>query len=169
MAVVDRAYDTRLQREVAVKLLDLRRGSDRDARARFETEARAAASINHPRVVAVHDVGVEGDLLYIVMECLPGASLATALRTGPLPFDRVHEVLADVLAGLGAAHEKGVLHRDIKPSHVLIDIDGHVKLADFGIATTGEADLTATGIVIGTAAYLAPERIAGGRATVSSD
>ncbi len=109
-------------------------------------------------------------MLFIVMECLPGPSLADELRREePMSFDRVIAVLTDVLDGLEAAHAKGVLHRDIKPSNVLIDTDGRAKLADFGIATTAEADLTNTGVVIGTPAYLAPERVAGRRATVRSD
>ncbi len=170
MAVVHRAYDESLHREVAVKLLDASRGLDPNLQARFESEARAAASISHPRVVAVHDVGTDGDLLYIVMECLPGTTLADELRaSGPLPIDRAIVVLTDVLDGLGAAHARGVLHRDIKPSNVLIDSDGRAKVADFGIATTAGGDLTKTGTVIGSAAYLAPERVDGRRATERSD
>ena len=170
MAVVHRAYDESLHREVAVKLLDASRGLDPNLQARFESEARAAASISHPRVVAVHDVGTDGDLLYIVMECLPGTTLADELRgSGPLPIDRAIAVLTDVLDGLGAAHARGVLHRDIKPSNVLIDSDGRAKVADFGIATTAGGDLTKTGTVIGSAAYLAPERVDGRRATERSD
>ena len=143
MAVVYRAFDERLHREVAVKLLDPSQQRDDALQARFEIEARAAAAINHPRVVAVYDVGTEGDLLFIVMECLPGPTLADELRrVGPLPHARVTTVLTDVLDGLGAAHTQGVLHRDIKPSNVLIDADGRAKLADFGIATTTGNDLT---------------------------
>ena len=170
MAVVYRAFDERLHREVAVKLLDPSQQRDDALRARFEIEARAAAAINHPRVVAVYDVGTEGDLLFIVMECLPGPTLADEFRrVGPLPHARVTTVLTDVLDGLGAAHTQGVLHRDIKPSNVLIDADGRAKLADFGIATTTGNDLTDTGLVIGTPSYLAPERVAGRRASVQSD
>ena len=162
MAVVYRAFDERLHREVAVKLLDPSQQRDDALQARFEIEARAAAAINHPRVVAVYDVGTEGDLLFIVMECLPGPTLADEFRrVGQLPHARVTTVLTDVLDGLGAAHTQGVLHRDIKPSNVLIDADGRAKLADFGIATTTGNDLTNTGLVIGTPSYLAPERIAG--------
>jgi serine/threonine protein kinase len=173
MAIVYRAVDARLHREVAVKVLDAMRGADAEQRARFEIEARAAASITHPNVVAVHDVGIEGDppnvVPYIVMECLPGRTLADEVRTGPLSAARATAVLDDVLAALGAAHAKGVLHRDIKPSNVLLDEDGRVKLADFGIARVAPGDLTITGMVMGTPAYLAPERVAGRPATVESD
>ena len=160
MAIVYRAVDERLHRDVAVKVLDAMRGADREQRARFEIEARAAASITHPNVVAVHDFGIEGDppnvVPYIVMECLPGRTLADELRAGPLPAARAVAVLDDILAALGAAHAKGVLHRDIKPGNVLLDEGGRVKLADFGIARVAPGDLTLTGMVMGTPAYLAP-------------
>jgi serine/threonine protein kinase len=169
MAVVFRAVDERLHRNVAVKLM--RDGGEIDPRlrARFEAEAHAAAAINHPNVVAVHDVGTDHDVLFIVMERLPGATLADELLRGRMHVEPLAGVLRDVLAGLGAAHASGVLHRDIKPSNILIDTNGTAKLADFGIATTAAMDLTDTGIVIGTPQYLAPERIAGRRATVHSD
>ncbi len=169
MAVVYRAIDERLGREVAVKLLDPARYGNDDALARFEREAQAAASIQHPNVVAVHDFGRDGDVLFIVMECLPGRTMADEIAAGPLEVSRVTALLDDVLAGLAAAHDKQVLHRDIKPGNVLITVDGRAKLADFGIAAASQHDLTETGVVIGTAAYLAPERVRGGRATVRSD
>ena len=169
MAVVYRAIDERLDRAVAVKLLDPARYGNDDALARFEREAQAAASIQHPNVVAVHDFGRDGDVLFIVMECLPGRTMADEIAAGPLEVSRVTALLDDVLAGLAAAHDKQVLHRDIKPGNVLITVDGRAKLADFGIAAASQHDLTETGVVIGTAAYLAPERVRGGRATVRSD
>jgi serine/threonine protein kinase len=173
MAVVYRAVDERLHREVAVKVLDSMRGADAEQRTRFEVEARAAGSITHPNVVAVHDFGIDGDppnvVPYIVMECLPGGTLADELAAGPLPAARATAVLDDILAALGAAHAKGVLHRDIKPGNVLLDEGGRVKLADFGIARVAPRDLTLTGMVMGTPAYLAPERVAGRPATVRSD
>jgi len=169
MAVVYRAIDERLGREVAVKLLDPARYGNDDAQARFEREAQAAASIQHPNVVAVHDFGRDGEAFFMVMECLPGRTLADEIASGPLEVTRAAALLDDVLAGLAAAHEKQVLHRDIKPGNVLITADGRAKLADFGIAAFAHHDLTETGVVIGTAAYLAPERVRGGRATVRSD
>ena len=173
MAIVYRAFDERLDRDVAVKVLDTMHGADSEQRARFEIEARAAASITHPNVVAVHDVGIEGDppnvLPYIVMECLPGRTLADEFAAGPWPAARANAVLDEILAALGAAHAKGVLHRDIKPGNVLLDESGRAKLADFGIARITPGDLTLTGMVMGTPAYLAPERVAGRPATVRSD
>ena len=170
MAIVYRALDERLDRDVAVKVLDTMRGADSEQQARFEIEARAAASITHPNVVAVHDVGIEGDppnvVPYIVMECLPGRTLADEFAAGPLTAARAHAVLDEILAALGAAHAKGVLHRDIKPGNVLLDEGGRAKLADFGIARITPGDLTLTGMVMGTPAYLAPERVAGRPATV---
>jgi eukaryotic-like serine/threonine-protein kinase len=165
-----RARDRVLDRTVAIKCFDPTKWATPDGRARFETEARLAASVNHPRVVTVFDVGVAGDVPYLVMECLPGNTLADDIRDGPLPVARACEVLADVLAGLQAAHRCGVIHRDLKPANILFDDDGRAKLADFGIARTGtDQHLTATGIVVGTPAYLAPERVAGEPATVQSD
>ena len=169
MAVVYRAVDEVLGREVAVKLLDPRRYGGDDGPDRFEREARAAASIGHPNVVAVHDYGRDGDVLFIVMECLPGRTLADEVRSGPRPTGLVGARLGDVLAGLAAAHDKDILHRDIKPGNVLITADDRAKLADFGIATFADEDRTETGLVVGTAAYLAPERVRGARATPRSD
>jgi len=165
-----RARDRVLGRTVAVKCFDPKKWSSPDGRARFELEARLAASVNHPRVVTVFDVGVAGDVPYLVMECLPGNTLADDIREGPLAVARACEVLVDVLAGLQAAHECGVIHRDLKPANILFDDDGRAKLADFGIATSGtDRHITATGIVVGTPAYLSPERVAGEPATVRSD
>jgi len=164
------AHDRRLDRTVAIKFFDLRAWPSTDGRARFDAEARLAAAVNHPNVVHVYDVGVDGNRPYIVMECLPGSTLADALEAGPLPVSRACDVIVDVLHGLGAAHAAGVLHRDLKPGNVLFDAEGNAKVADFGIATSSEhSDLTATGTVVGTPAYLAPERVSGDRATVRSD
>src|SRR5262245_12066840 len=167
MGEVRRAYDKRLSRYVAIKLFP-HLDSDRD-RARFEAEARAAAAVAHPNVVAVHDVGVE-PVPFLVMEFLPGGTLADELRDGALPIPRALAVGTQVLAGLGAAHDKGVIHRDLKPANVLFTNDGHAKLGDFGIAISLDAvTLTDTGIVIGTPAYVAPERLEGEPANVQSD
>jgi eukaryotic-like serine/threonine-protein kinase len=168
MGEVRVARDRRLGREVAVKLLARPALSAAD-RARFEAEARAAAAVTHPNVVAVYDYGVE-PVPYLVMECLPGRTLADDLQFGPLAIARAVEIVRDVLAGLGAAHEKDVVHRDIKPGNVLFADDGSAKVADFGIATSGDGSgLTETGMVVGTPAYVAPERLEGEPASVRSD
>src|SRR4051812_25086469 len=137
MGRVHRARDERLGRDVAVKVLPFAGASEAD-RARFEREARMAARVSHPNVVAVHDVGDEDGQLYIVMENLPGTTFADELRHGPLPVARVSDVAADLLRALAAAHDEGVLHRDIKPGNVLLTADGTAKLGDFGIAKVGD-------------------------------
>jgi eukaryotic-like serine/threonine-protein kinase len=169
MGSVHLARDRRLTRDVAIKVLDPDRRSRPDVLARFEYEARAAAAASHPNVVAVYDFGDDGQYVYLVMEALTGATLHDEIRRGPMAPARVVPVLQDVLAGLASAHQHGILHRDIKPGNVLFDERGRAKLADFGVATAGGGDLTQAGIVLGTPAYLAPERLAGEPATVRSD
>src|SRR4051812_10518944 len=169
-AEVRRGFDRVLGRTVAIKCFDHRRPSTTAGRQRFELEARLAAGLTHPNIVAVYDLGLDGNTPFLVMECLPGTTLADEIAAGPLSVERVRVILHEVLSALGAAHARGVLHRDIKPSNVLIARDGHVKLADFGIARSEDTrDLTETGMVIGTPAYLAPERLMGSSATVGSD
>lgn len=169
MATVHDGWDARLGRPVAIKLLHPALGIDVDARARFEFEARSAAALNHPNIVVVHGFGEERGRAYLIMERLPGQSLADTLAHGPLPPDRVRAVLSDVLAGLGAAHAARILHRDIKPGNVVFDAAGTAKIADFGIAKSGGTDLTQAGQMVGTMAYLSPERIAGRAATPFDD
>ena len=129
-------------------------------RTRIEAEARAAASVVHPNVVTVFDSGVEGGHPFIVMERLDGRNLADELRGGPISVDAVRSMAVQVLDGLGAAHQLGVLHRDVKPSNVLTTAVGGWKVADFGIAKVIDSDLTltATNEVLGSPAYMAPER-----------
>jgi serine/threonine-protein kinase len=172
------AHDELLDRPVALKILQSA-VPDAHARARFLREARAAAALVHPNVVTVFDIGaVDGPLTgdgttpYIAMELVDGPSLAQVIAgRGPLPVADAVEVTRQVLAGLGAAHARGLLHRDVKPSNALLAPDGTVKLTDFGIATgtAGGLTLTQPGAVLGTVAYLAPERVAGEAATVASD
>src|SRR5262249_18507802 len=139
-------------------------------RARFEVEARLAAAVTHPNVVLIYDVGVDDGVPFLVMECLPGNTLADEIRGGPLPIDRVRTTARAVLDALAAAHALGVLHRDLKPANVLMTADGRPKLTDFGIATSETVnELTASGLVVGTPAYIAPERVEGKSATVQSD
>ncbi|MDV6245574.1 serine/threonine-protein kinase [Rhodococcus opacus] len=169
MADVHDGWDLRLQRPVAIKVLRPELASVPDTRRRFEAEARLAATLNHPNVVAVHDCGEDAGAAYIVMERLPGRTLADEIAAGPVPDARVRSILADVLAALGAAHGAGILHRDIKPGNVLFTAAGTVKVADFGIAKSAASDHTATGQVLGTVAYLSPDRILGTPATTSDD
>ena len=169
MAEVRDGWDTRLDRAVAIKLLHPAFCVDPDNRRRFETEARAAARLNHPHIVAVHDSGEHAGTPFIVMERLPGRTLADALVRGPLPQDQVRWILNDVLSALSAAHAAGILHRDIKPANILFTNSGDVKVADFGIAKSAGAPATMTGQIVGTMAYLSPDRLAGRPATVTDD
>ena len=170
MGEVRTAHDERLQRDVAVKFLRPDLTVDASARGRFEEEAHAAARIGHPNAVTVFDTGEHDGQAYIVMECLPGRTLADEIAEGALAPDRARRVILDVLGALGAAHELGVLHRDIKPGNILLTGDGRAKLADFGIAKTAEGmDHTMTGQVMGTPAYMPPERLEGRPATPQSD
>jgi serine/threonine-protein kinase len=177
MAEVRTGWDRRLSRAVAVKTLLPELAERPGIRERFEGEARAAARLAHPNAVAVFDVGEEGGVPFLVMEQVMGPTLEQELAGGPLDVGRVLRLGTELLAALGAAHAAGLVHRDVKPANVLITQDGSAKVADFGIAkavtdedgTDPQTDLTTTGQMIGTVAYMAPERLAGRRATVQSD
>jgi protein kinase-like protein len=177
MARVYDAYDDRLERPVAVKILHRATEALPGMRRRFEQEARIAARLIHPYIVAVLDYGEDYDACYLVMERLPGTTLRDEMSRGPAPMRRVVLVMMETLTALEAAHRYGVLHRDIKPSNILHQDDGHTKIADFGIAKSVDLqplnepadDVTQTGIVLGTPGYLAPERRTGQPASVRSD
>ena len=174
MAEVRAGTDLRLERPVAIKFLLPEMAARPDIRTRFEAEARAAASLSHPNAVAVFDTGEHAGAPYIVMERLPGETLADRIGTGPAPdVEAVRTLALEVLGALGAAHAAGLVHRDVKPANILLAADGRAKVADFGIAKsvqeTAGGDLTATGQVFGTPAYLAPERVDGAPATPQAD
>jgi serine/threonine protein kinase len=171
MATVELALDEQLGRRVAVKRLFASLAGDDVFQTRFLREARMAAGLSHPNLVAVYDVGEEDGLPYIVMEYVEGETLAELMaRTGPMPPDRAVDLLLQVCAGLEHAHAAGLVHRDIKPQNLLVRSDGVAKIADFGIARTHQAtQLTQAGTVLGTAAYLAPEQAAGERVTAAAD
>ncbi|WP_392542062.1 protein kinase domain-containing protein [Oryzobacter telluris] len=173
MGEVWRGTDTVLGREVAIKTIDLRSVHDETGAARFEREARATAGLNHPGIVTVHDSGVEDDTAFLVMELLPGPSLAERLREGPLPVEEVVAVGEQVATALDAAHARGLVHRDIKPGNIAYAEDGRIRVLDFGITqlgdTPGSQALTATHTVMGTAEYLAPEQALGGRVDGRAD
>lgn len=170
MAEVRDGWDTRLNRPVAVKLLHPHFNADADARARFCDEARSAAALSHPNIVAVHDFGEHDGLPFIVMERLPGRTLADLIARGPMPPSQVRSMLDDVLAALDVAHAAGVVHRDIKPGNILLSAAGdRMQVADFGIAKSGGAAHTMTGQIIGTLCYMSPERISGAPASVADD
>ncbi len=172
MAEVYRGTDLRLGREVAVKILRPQYASDQKFLERFLQEARAMASFSHPNIVNVYDVGREGRRYYIVMEYVPGTDLRHLIRQqAPLSVQQALEIARQIAAGVGAAHRKGIVHRDIKPGNVLITPSGEAKVADFGIARamTDTQHLTEPGVVWGTTAYLSPEQIRGEPATPASD
>jgi len=175
MGRVWRANDTRLGRDVAVKVLRSELTSDATFLTRFRTEARHAALLTDPNVAAVHDYGESSDAdggAYLVMELVEGQALSDLLRLAPGGLD-VHRTLAIVrqtASALAAAHAAGVVHRDVKPANIVVTSTGQVKLTDFGIAwSAANPRLTSTGEVIGTAHYLAPEQVEGQTATASSD
>jgi eukaryotic-like serine/threonine-protein kinase len=171
MATIYRARDAQLDRDVAVKLLRPEFGQDPDFLARFRDEARSAASLSHPNIVAVFDSGEEGSDPYIVMELVEGQDLASILReNGPLAPRQAARVAAEVAKALHAAHVRGIVHRDVKPSNILIGRDGRVKVADFGIARAmDDAQLTLPGVTMGSVHYFAPEQARGEPATAASD
>ncbi len=171
MAVVYLADDSELGRPVAIKLLADNLAEDADFRARFLREARLAARLNHPHIVQVFDIGEHDGRPFIVMEYVPGGTLAGELaRARRLAAERVTEVALECCAGLACAHAAGLVHRDIKPENVLVADGGTVKISDFGIARAAdEARLTLTGSILGTARYLAPEQALGGQVTPAAD
>ncbi len=166
-----RATDNVLMRPVAVKLLHSSFAGEPEARARFGSEARHAAALSHENVARVYDYGGPAHAQsYLVMELIEGPSLAGVLAGGPLDAARAMDVVAQVAAGLQAAHSAGLIHRDIKPANVLFTSEGTARITDFGIAhAAGSAPLTETGMVIGTPGYIAPERIAGAAGGPASD
>ena len=172
MAQVYRGDDLRLGREVAIKILRPQYANERTFVERFVQEARAMAGFSHPNIVNVFDVGRTGASPYIVMEYVDGIDLRRKLQQeGRLSIGEALEIARQVAEGVGAAHRKGIVHRDIKPGNILIASDGRVKVADFGIARAmaDAQHLTEPGVVWGTTAYLSPEQIRGGTATPASD
>ena len=172
MGEVYRARDTRLDRDVAIKVLPPHLAMDEAARGRFEREAKAIAALSHPNILAVYDVGTADGVAYVVMELLEGETLRQRLNQSPggggLPIRKVTQIGIDIAQGLAAAHEKQVVHRDVKPENVFLAADGRVKILDFGLARqlagkTGDIDTqlqqTDPGTVMGTVGYMAPEQV----------
>ncbi|HVN74752.1 MAG TPA: protein kinase [Thermoanaerobaculaceae bacterium] len=182
MGEVYRARDTRLGREVAIKVLPAEYASDAGRLKRFEQEARAVATLDHPNILALHDAGTHEGVPYIVTELLKGESLHERLRAGALPVRKAVEIAAQIAQGLSAAHERGIVHRDLKPANVFITDDGHVKILDFGLAklagTRSARDLaqastlveaTQAGAALGTVGYMSPEQVRGATVDHRSD
>jgi serine/threonine-protein kinase len=172
MSTVYRATDRILQRTVAVKVMSAALAEDDPTHvARFEREARAAASLIHPGIVTVYDTGVDGDQRFIAMEFVDGQSLATVIaQQAPLEPERAKEITAEVADALEAAHRAGLVHRDVKPGNVMIARGGSAKVLDFGIARVADAgSITRTATLLGTAAYMAPEHALGSPVDARSD
>ena len=163
MSTVYRGLDVRLDRPVALKIMDPRYAGDREFLTRFQREARAIARLKDPGLVAIYDQGLDARYPYLVMELIEGGTLRELLRErGPMPPHAMVAVLRPVLSGLGVAHRAGLVHRDVKPENVLISDDGEVKLVDFGLVRAiADAGITSTSVILGTAAYLSPEQVAG--------
>jgi serine/threonine-protein kinase len=171
MGEVWRARDVVLDRRVAVKVLKAEYAADPRFLDRFRAEAKHAAGLSHPGIASVFDYGEVGDMAFLVMEYVDGEALSGLLaRLGPLPVDRALDIVGQAGLALQAAHDAGVVHRDVKPGNLLVRPDGVVKVTDFGIARVVDAaPITQTGMVVGTAAYLSPEQAAGRSITPASD
>ena len=182
MGEVYRARDTRLKRDVAIKVVPDHLTKDRETLNRFEREAQAVAALSHPNILAVHDVGTEGNTSYVVMELLEGETLRDRVRRSAFPWRKAVEIGAAVADGLAAAHDKGIVHRDLKPENIFVTKDGLVKILDFGLARMEaltaperQGDLptitldTKPGAVMGTPAYMSPEQVRGEPADARSD
>ncbi|MBF6357242.1 Stk1 family PASTA domain-containing Ser/Thr kinase [Nocardia higoensis] len=171
MSTVFRGVDTRLDRPVAIKVMDPKFAGDPQFLTRFELEARTVARLSHPALVAVYDQGIDGEHPFLIMELVQGGTLRELLRErGPMPPHAARAVVEPVLAAIGVAHRQGLVHRDIKPENVLISDAGEVKIADFGLVrAVAAANTTAAGVILGTAAYLSPEQVTTGQTDARSD
>ena len=162
MGAVYLARDDRLKRNVALKFLPLHLSADEQAKARFLTEARAAAALDHPNICTIHEVGETDDgHLFIAMAYYEGETLKQIIARGPLPSDEAMEIARQVAQGLAAAHRKGIVHRDVKPANIIMTPEGQAKIVDFGIAKVAGYDQTQPGLVMGTVAYMSPEQMQG--------
>jgi serine/threonine protein kinase len=189
MGEVFRARDTRLNRDVAIKVLPKEFAIDPDRLRRFEQESKTLAALNHPNILIIHDAGVQDGTPFLVSELLEGQTLREQLRSGALPVRRATDCALQIAQGLAEAHGKGIIHRDLKPENIFITKDGRVKILDFGIAKLREnphstprirpspadaeaptvVQTTEPGMVLGTPAYMSPEQVRGEAADHRSD
>ena len=169
MGEVYRARDSRLERDVAIKVLPELVSADPDRLQRFEIEAKAAAALNHPNILAVYQMGTYAGVPYLVSELLEGKTLAESVRRGPLPLRKAIDYAGQIAHGLAAAHEKGIVHRDLKPDNLFVTKDGRIKILDFGLAKVVQPKesalnaptLTLPGVAMGTVGYMSPEQVRG--------
>jgi len=184
MGEVFRATDTKLGRDVALKVLPSGLATDPNRLTRFRNEARALAALQHPNVASIYGLEEVNDKLFLVMELADGEDLSDRIKRGPLPLDQVLEIAAQIASGLEEAHEKGIVHRDLKPANIKLSEDGKVKILDFGLARAYEGDtiegdpsasptmtaaMTQAGVILGTAAYMSPEQARGHRVDQKAD
>ena len=185
MGEVYRAHDSRVGRDVAVKVLPHRLSRDVEARVRFDREAKIVASISHPNIVALYEFDAEGETPYVVTELLEGETLRSLLARGPISWRRAADIGASIADGLSAAHAKHIVHRDLKPENIFISTNGHVKILDFGLAKSRPRpaplddnipterltsdELEDDAIVVGTVGYMSPEQLRGEPAAAASD
>src|SRR5499426_1540320 len=182
MGEIWRARDTRLNREVAIKVLPASFAQDADRLRRFEQEAHATSALNHPNILTIYDIGAHEEALFIVAELLEGEELRAQMEQGALPVRRALEYSQQITRGLAAAHEKGIVHRDLKPENLFVTKDERVKILDFGLAKLrppqpGAVDtdaptqkrLTDSGVVMGTVGYMSPEQVRGQETDHRSD
>src|SRR5438105_2370079 len=183
MGEVYRAFDEKLNRDVAIKVLPMSLSPDQDRLRRFEQEAQAAGALNHPNILAVYDVGTHDDAPYVVSELLEGETLRERMSGAPLPQRKAVDYAMQVARGLAAAHARSIVHRDLKPENIFIAGDGQVKILDFGLAKLIEpvsasqilTDLptrklnTTPGTVLGTLGYMSPEQVDGKAVDYRSD
>ena len=184
MGEVYRAHDSRLGRDVALKVLPADLALDAERRRRFEQEARAASGLNHPNVVHVYDVGGSDGTIFIAMELVEGRTLRELIGSGPLPIKKLLDIAIQIADGLSRAHEAAIVHRDLKPENVMVSKDGHVRILDFGLAKLVESQplgpeqhsdvvtspqMTRAGLVVGTIGYMSPEQAAGKPVDFRSD
>src|SRR5882762_5016383 len=183
MGEVYRARDTRLERTVAIKILPAQFSSDLVRKQRFEREAKTISNLNHPHICVLHDIGHQGGIDYLVMECVEGETLAKRLEKGPLPLEQVLKLGAQIADALDKAHRGGVVHRDLKPANIMLTSTG-AKLLDFGLAkaapplaagatltaaATRTTPVTQQGTMVGTFQYMSPEQVEGKEVDARSD
>src|SRR6266576_2148005 len=170
MGVVYKAEDSVLGRIVAIKVMNESIARQEDLRKRFLHEAQAAASLQHPNVVCIYDLGEQDGHLFIAMEFVDGVDLERLIELGePMSLQARLDIIIDVLTGLAFAHKRGIVHRDIKPANIRIGEDGRAKIMDFGVAHLASSKLTSTGASLGTPSYMAPEQITEGKTSAATD
>ncbi len=169
MGVVYLAYDPVIERRVAIKTMNPQLFEDLEQRERFFREAKSAGNLQHPNIVIIYDMGIEGDSPYIVMEYVEGEDLSSLIKKKAISTENALKIMSQLCDALAYAHSKGIIHRDIKPANIRVLPDYSIKIMDFGIAKKTGSDLTQTGILLGTVSYMAPEQLKEGKVSPQSD